>query len=91
MTFNQAKEMIESYAPYLKHDGKIVLIAPQPAGYKSDPTHVEFFDEKSLSDLLTASGFLMAKSMSFPFPVFVGSFFKYNEFVVVGTRAKLNS
>ena len=86
MTLNQAKDMIASYKPYLKSNGKIVLITPQMAGYMSDPTHVEFFDSNALAELLTASGFKISRSMSFPFPKFIGSLFKYNEFVVIATR-----
>jgi len=61
----------------------VVLITPQEAGYRSDATHVEFCDLQALAALTGGLGLVSDKSYSFPFPRFVGTVFKYNEFVSI--------
>ena len=79
-------KLIKSYLLYLKQGGRIVFITPQPAGYRSDPTHVWFADFKEIEDLCGKLGLIIEKEYSFPFPKFFGSFFKYNEHVVVARK-----
>ncbi len=86
MTMNEAIELIKKYSYLVKPGGKLVMITPQEAGFKSDATHVEFADTKQLVLIAKATGFNPIKQQSFPFPRFVGQFFRHNEFVVVGRR-----
>lgn len=86
MTFDEALALIQSYLPFLKARGKIVLIVPQKYGFRADPTHVEYFDRPKLDALLKRVGFSTSMSISFPFPAFFGEIFRYNEYCVVGTR-----
>jgi 2-polyprenyl-3-methyl-5-hydroxy-6-metoxy-1,4-benzoquinol methylase len=87
LTFNEAKALLSEYLPFLKPEGKVVVITPQEAGYATDPTHVNFTDEATIKDLFTTNGIKVEQDYSFPFPRFAGKLFRYNEFVVVGHKA----
>lgn len=84
MTLAQLTALLREHLPYLRPDGRILLIAPQEAGYRSDPTHVEFMDFDKLTTALSALDFERERAFSFPFPRWAGQLFTYNEFVVVG-------
>lgn len=84
MDVDSAVKLIEEYRPYLQPRARLVLICPQEAGYRSDPTHVTFMDSERLQDLATAVGAPVDRAYSFPFPRPVGRVFTYNEFVVTG-------
>lgn len=86
MTPLQAELLIKEYLPYVRKGGKVVLITPQEAGYKSDPTHVAFCDLSTLSTIGKNLGLLELSIFSFPFPRIFGRWFKYNEFVYVGLK-----
>ena len=79
-------EVISSYLPYLRSDGRLILICPQERGYATDPTHVRFLDMAGLRATGRRLGFVAERSFSFPFPRSVGKVFPYNEFVVVARR-----
>lgn len=81
-----AVELVRGYAPLLKPGGKLILVTPQEAGYRSDPTHVEFVDLAALERVIRAVGFQPVRGYSFPFPRPVGRLFTYNEFVAVGLK-----
>jgi len=81
-----ASNLIQSYLPYLRPNGRIVMLCPQSAGFASDPTHVTYFDNESLMKLAKSLGLLIDRSYSFPFPQWVGKYFKYNEFVVIARK-----
>lgn len=81
-----ARAIVESYLPYLKPGGCVVLITPQEAGQRSDPSHVHFFDLAQLGSLARALGLQVEQSYSFPFPRLAGWLFKYNEFVLVARK-----
>ena len=83
MSFAQCAELLTGYKKYIKIGGKLILITPQEAGYRSDPTHVEFMDFAKLEKLQLSVGTIPTKNYSFPFPRSFGTFFKYNEFVAV--------
>jgi 2-polyprenyl-3-methyl-5-hydroxy-6-metoxy-1,4-benzoquinol methylase len=88
MTEEENLSLIKSYIKYLKKDGRLVIITPQSAGFKSDYTHVwnaGFSETKSLCSKL---GLFVEKEYSFPFPSFIGKIFKYNENVVVARKVK---
>ncbi len=76
-------EVVREYLPRLRRNGQIILITPQEAGYASDPTHVTYLDDRSLSDVVHQIGMRSVKSYSFPFPRWAGPLFTYNEFVLV--------
>jgi SAM-dependent methyltransferase len=86
MHFAEVRALLAEYLGYLRIGGRLVLITPQEAGFRSDPTHVEFFDLATLDHLTTALGLRVKSAYSFPFPRFAGRVFKYNEFVLVGEK-----
>lgn len=83
MTIGQAKQLVASYLPYLREAGRVVVIVPQPAGFSSDPTHVSPVERSELLDIARANGLLIENLYSFPFPEWVGRFFRYNETVAL--------
>lgn len=82
----QATEVLAPYVDLLSPGARVVLICPQERGYRSDATHVTFFDEDGLADLCGELGLAVERSYSFPFPRTVGRRFTYNEFVVAARR-----
>ena len=76
--------LISSYLRFLRPDGKIVVITPQAAGQRSDPTHVRLVGESEVSRLFELTGVQVDSARSVPFPRPVGRFFVYNETVVTG-------
>lgn len=87
MHYADAVSLIQDYLSYLKKDGELILIAPQPKGYESDSTHIEFFNLDKLERLALELGFQATQRYSFPFPKWVGNFFRHNEFVLTARRA----
>ena len=86
MTEQQATALLKEYLPFLKDNGKVVVITPQEAGYASDQTHVQFTDFEVVKRIFSEIGVVEKKFYSFPFPRFVGKFFKYNEFISVAQK-----
>jgi len=86
MTAGQARALLGMYLPYVRPGGKVVVIAPQEAGFLSDDTHVEFMDHTAVRALLEAHGLRVVRQFSFPFFRPVGKRFRYNEFVSVAVR-----
>lgn len=86
MTEEQAVTLVEEYLPFLRPGGRLVLIAPQEAGFRSDSTHVELMDFTRLRRIATRLRLTPERSYSFPFPRWAGQWFTYNEFVVVSRR-----
>ncbi len=85
MTTDRSLDLISTYLPFIAEKGRVVLITPQEAGFRSDPTHVEYVDDGALSGVFARLGLVEQKSYSFPFPRPVGRLFKYNEFVAVAS------
>lgn len=81
-----ATELLHTYLPYLRADGRLIVITPQEAGQRTDPTHVRFVDFVASRRLASALGWRVVTERSFPFPRAVGRVFPYNEFVVVCRR-----
>jgi SAM-dependent methyltransferase len=81
-----ADQVINSYLPYLKPGGNLVLICPQEKGFPTDPTHIRWVDNSELRKTGTRLGFIEVKNYSFPLPRIAGKLFTYNEFVYVGRR-----
>ena len=81
-----AQQLVADYVPFLRPAALVVLITPQEAGFRSDPTHVQLLEFAALRSILEAVGCDPLRAYSFPFPRVVGRFFRHNEFVVVGVR-----
>src|SRR5215204_3127871 len=86
MNESQAVALLREYLGLLRPGGRLLLIAPQEAGFRSDPTHVELMDFTRLRRISTRLGLVPERSFSFPFPRWAGRWFTYNEFVVVSRR-----
>lgn len=80
----EAIRLVAENMKYVKRGGRIVLITPQEAGQRSDPTHVAFLDAKASSEILRTLGINVERTYSFPFPRYLGRIFKHNETVVIG-------
>ena len=86
MTEDQAVALLDEYLELLRPGGRLVLIAPQEAGFRSDATHVQLMDFPRLKRISTRLGLTPEQAFSFPFPRWAGRWFTYNEFVVVSRR-----
>jgi SAM-dependent methyltransferase len=86
MRFAEAQTLVAEHLGYLRCGGTVVLITPQEMGFRSDPTHVEFFNLDALARLAQALGLKVEKRYSFPFPRMAGRLFKYNEFVLLARK-----
>ncbi len=78
-----ATELVARYLRYLAPGGKVIIIAPQEAGFASDETHVSFIDSADIAAVVTACGLHVERSFSFPFPRAAGRVFRHNETIVV--------
>lgn len=78
--------VLEEYLPYLKTSGRVALIMPQEAGWKTDPTHVRLVGFDEARDIVEAAGMVVEKSFSWPLPRKYGPSFRSNEFVVTARR-----
>lgn len=86
MTEDQVVALLQGYETLLRADGRLILISPQEAGFRSDPTHVQLMDFDRLARISDRLGFRRERAFSFPFPRWVGRLFPYNEFVVVSRK-----
>jgi SAM-dependent methyltransferase len=86
MSRDTAIGVLRDYLKFLKPGGRVILITPQEAGYRTDSTHVRFVDFAAAADLAQAIGLTTSRSYSFPFPRSAGKIFPYNEFITVATR-----
>lgn len=86
MTEDQVVTLLQEYEMLLRPGGRLMLITPQEAGFKSDATHVEFMDFPRLARIAACLGFLPERAFSFPFPRWAGRVFRYNEFVAVSSK-----
>jgi SAM-dependent methyltransferase len=86
MRRDEALAILREHLRYVRSGGKLILIAPQEVGFRSDPTHVEFMDFSVLRGFADALGLLPLHDYSFPFPRPVGRVFVYNQFVSVSRK-----
>ena len=91
MTEDEVVALLQEYEALLRPGGKLILIAPQEAGFRSDPTHVELMDFARLARISNRLGFQGERAFSFPFPRWVGRLFTYNEFIVVSRKPSSRS
>src|SRR6266404_1185068 len=78
MTAAEATELIRSHLDLLRPGGPVLVLTPQEAGFRSDPTHVEFMDFEKVEAVLRQAGLAPERRYSFPFPRLTGALFKYN-------------
>jgi SAM-dependent methyltransferase len=86
MTEEEAIRLLKAHLHLLKPQGKVILFCPQEAGFRSDPTHVQFMDFDALRRISEAAGLVPEREYSFPLPRRCGRFFRYNEFVSVSRK-----
>jgi 2-polyprenyl-3-methyl-5-hydroxy-6-metoxy-1,4-benzoquinol methylase len=86
MTEEQVVVLLQPYEALVRPGGKLILISPQEAGFKSDPTHVRLVDFAGLARISGRLGFQPERAFSFPFPRWAGRLFTYNEFVAVSRK-----
>ncbi|MGH8947371.1 MAG: class I SAM-dependent methyltransferase, partial [Acidimicrobiia bacterium] len=87
MTPEEASSLLGVYLPYLGNGGRVIVIVPQEAGFRSDPTHVTFLD---LDDLMQIEGdhdLVREAGYSFPLPRSAGRVFTHNETVALSRKA----
>ncbi len=80
-----ADKLLETYLPFIRPGGRVVLVTPQERGFASDSTHTQFVSGDQLVALCLAHGLVVDRWRSFPLPRWTGRLFIYNEFNVVAT------
>jgi len=88
MSESEGLAMLKSYVPFLRDGGRVILITPQLAGQRSDPTHVRYVGQIEAARLLADLGATAIETRSHPFPAFVGKLFRHNENIAIGTVRK---
>ena len=83
MTEDERNTIMKEFRKYLQPKGRLVIICPQEAGFRSDSTHIEYLDFNSIEEYGLRHDFVIELAKSNPFPRFFGKLFKYNEFFVV--------
>lgn len=86
MTAGEASTLLGTYLLYLRPGGRVVVIVPQEAGFRSDPTHINFLDLDDLDQLEVEHGLVREAGYSFPLPRFAGRVFTHNETVVLSRK-----
>ena len=86
LTELDAGALVAAYLPFVRADGRVIVIVPQPAGQRSDPTHVHYVDGAVVGRLASRNGLEVTSLRSFPFPSVVGWGFRHNETVAVCRR-----
>lgn len=83
---DEARRVLAPYVRLLSDQAEVVFICPQERGYRSDATHLHFFDHGELEALCSDLGLSAQRRYSFPLPRLAGRWFTYNEFVVVARK-----
>ncbi|HZS07237.1 MAG TPA: methyltransferase domain-containing protein [Blastocatellia bacterium] len=86
MTDREVADLLSEYLYLLKPFGLVIIITPQEAGYRSDPTHVQFMTFNELRNIARETGLIPVREYSFPFPRLIGHLFIYNEFVSINRK-----
>jgi len=72
----------------LKKRGILLIIVPTKKGYKKDPTHVKYWDEKNLINLLKKFNFRIKKISYFPFSLkFLRHRITFNDLRVIAEKS----
>jgi SAM-dependent methyltransferase len=83
---DEASDLLGDYLPYLRTGGRVVVIVPQEAGFRSDPTHVHFLDLDDLARIEAKHGLIPETGYSFPLPRVAGRWFTHNETVSLSRK-----
>ena len=83
LTDDEIQHLFKMYMPSIKAMGTIVIITPQRAGFKSDPTHKNFINFNKIKHIATKIGCGVRSQYSFPFPRLAGICFSHNEFISI--------
>ena len=83
MGTDEARRLLLDYLPLVKSGGRLVVIVPQAAGFRSDASHVEYLDPARLAALTDPLPIDLERTFSFPFPAWAGRVFRYNETVAI--------
>ena len=86
MSAAQASGLVRAYVDLLRGGGRAVVMTPQEAGFRSDPTHVEYMDFEKVDAVVREAGLRVERRYSFPLPRLAGMVFKYNEFVTIASK-----
>jgi SAM-dependent methyltransferase len=89
MSPEEASGLLGQYLTYLKRGGRVVIIVPQEAGFRSDPTHVSFLDLDELAVIEAKHDLVREAGYSFPLPRVAGRWFTHNETVSLSRTAPL--
>lgn len=54
--------------PFLKKEGRIVIIVPHGYCFKNDPTHILYYDKNKVEELASNINFRLITSFYHPFP-----------------------
>ena len=83
MELTEAIALVTRYLPYLKPGGRVVVIVPQEASFRTDATHVARVDSDEIRQIAESTGLVIEDIYSFPFPRSFGRFFRHNETVAL--------
>lgn len=83
MRMDEARQLLIDYLPLLRSHGRVIIIVPQTAGFRSDPTHVQCLGPPQLAELIRPLPLDFELSGSFPFPAWAGRVFRHNETVAL--------
>jgi SAM-dependent methyltransferase len=86
MNYDEVIQLLENYINLLRPQGQLIIFTPQEAGFRSDPTHVEFMNFLKLREIAKYFGTKSTAEYSFPFPRLLGHVFPYNEFVSISQK-----
>jgi 2-polyprenyl-3-methyl-5-hydroxy-6-metoxy-1,4-benzoquinol methylase len=86
MSAAQASALVREYVDLLRSGGRAVVMTPQEAGFRSDPTHVEYMDFEKVDAVMREADLRVERRYSFPLPRLAGAVFKYNEFVTIARK-----
>ena len=82
-----ADALLSSYLPFIKDEGRLVMVCPQEWAYARDATHLRWVDSARLAAHARTHGFHVVRSYSFPWTRSMGKWAPYGEFVVVAERS----
>jgi 2-polyprenyl-3-methyl-5-hydroxy-6-metoxy-1,4-benzoquinol methylase len=84
---DDGEALLRTYLPYIRANGRVVLICPQHAGFRADPTHMTFLEARHLERIAERCAVSATSVRSHPFPRVVGRLFPHNETVLVGNKS----
>src|SRR5256885_12647155 len=68
MTEDEVVALLREYEALMRPGGRLILISPQEAGFRSDPTHEQLMDFATLGRISDRVGVYAERAYSFPFP-----------------------